>query len=139
MNMKKLFLVCATVTFLAACNNSPKSGLETTKAIVQDTSAQYKNTVNTDTAKTAPVPMVAPLPGKTGVGNEAGNTKETKTSTTITTTTTTTTPAPATTPQSPVSTTTSSAKITGTTPATTTTATDTKTNTSGTTPAVTRQ
>ena len=100
--MKKIFLICATAAFLSACNNDSKTGIETTKEVAPD-SAQYKNSVNTDTAKTATVPLAAPLPSKTEVR------KETKTSTATKTKTTT----PGTTTQAPVSTTTE------TTPATT--------------------
>ena len=96
--MKKIFLVCAAATFLAACNSDSKSGMETTKEIVPD-SSQYKNTVNTDTAKTAPVPLAVPLPAQTEVRKEVSKAKTTKTKATKPST-------PATTTQSPASTTT---------------------------------
>lgn len=113
--MKKLFLVYATATFLASCNSDSKSDMDTKKEVIPDTSAQYHNSVNTDTAKTAPIPLAAPLPAKTDSGKVVSKTKEKKTSTatkvthepaTTTTTPSQTTESPATTPTSPTTTTT---------------------------------
>lgn len=135
--MKKIFLVFATAAIFAACNNNPKPGVETNKEIVTDTVVQYKNSVNTDTAKTAPVPLAEPLPAKTEVRREVRKEKVTRTGTTATVHTN---PGPVTATHSPVGTTTSTNSTTtsNTGSGTTTSSTDnTKTTTSATTPAVT--
>ena len=116
-NMKRLFFICAAATFIGACNSDSKSGIETTKEVVADTSAQYKNSMNTDTAKMVitPPPVV---PAKTTVRKEVKSKASTATKahsaaapattpapavnpaeTTATTKTETTTPAPAVTPE----------------------------------------
>ncbi|MEP6950117.1 MAG: YMGG-like glycine zipper-containing protein [Ginsengibacter sp.] len=128
--MKKLFLVYATATFLASCNSDSKSDMDTKKEVIPDTSAQYHNSVNTDTAKTAPIPLAAPLPAKTDSGKVVSKTKEKKTSTATKVT-----HEPATTTTTPSQTTTESPATTPTSPTTTTTTDNTQTTTS--TPAVT--
>jgi YMGG-like Gly-zipper len=125
--MKKLFLVCAAATFFIGCNSDSKSGIETTKEIVPDSSAQYKNSVNTDTPKTMAVPLAAPLAAKPEV-KEITNANETKTRVRTRSPHT---AAPVKTTQPPVSTTTSPTKdtVTSTTPASTTDNTTTSTST----------
>lgn len=115
--MKKLFLVCAVASFFSACNSDSKSGMETTKEVVADTSVQYENSVNTDTAKIAPVPLAAPVPKaevrketKTSSAKKVHTTHVIKNEPAVSTTTTTTT-APATTTS-----TTDNTKTTTTTP-----------------------
>ena len=56
--MKKILLVFATASIFTACNNTPKTALDTNKQVVSDTGRMYNNNLYTDTA--AMVPAVAP-------------------------------------------------------------------------------
>ena len=70
--MKKIFILCASLAFFTACNNDSKISADATKVIPMDTSAQYKNSAITDTAKTAAVTKDAPA--KTEVKKEKEST-----------------------------------------------------------------
>src|SRR5437868_12285153 len=111
--MKKIFLIGA-VAFFAACNSDSKSDMDTKKEIVTDTSAQFKNSVNTDTAKTTET-LAAPVPKKMEAKKEVSK-KETRTSTVKAHTAT----APVTTTQTPASSTTTTKSTQTPAPATTT-------------------
>jgi len=58
--MKNFLLLFATVVSFVACNNDSKTGIETSKEIVADTTTQYTNSVNTDTAKTRQLILAEP-------------------------------------------------------------------------------
>ena len=51
--MKKLLLIISAAGVITACNNNPKTGLDTNKQIVSDTGRMYNNNLYTDTGTVA--------------------------------------------------------------------------------------